>query len=327
VSGRLAARSAADAGPDQGHLGEYQKFIEILVGLLETTRRTLRLTRQLAVTAAAWPTGVRRFLEDPDKLEEMLRPREMDVTVLFCDLRGYSRFAEQKGDSLTAAWGEIQKALDTMSSAVTEKGGIVAGFRGDAVLGFWGWPDKTADQTERAAEAALHIYGKLTGFMIQRQCGLGITHGRALAGRLGAHDLAVVDLYGPVVNLAFRLEEMTKAYGVGIVVSDEVAQKLLAADPNGQKWRLRGLGNVRPRGMNEPLRAYELSPMAAGGRGSWLTGVYYESLRPQWDEEERMEDSFAADPAARCFLRHVERNNGVPPANWDGAFTPRPEEG
>ena len=51
-------------------------------------------------------------------------------------------------------------------------------------------------------------------------------HGRALVGRLGTHDLAVVDLYGPVVNLAFRLEEMTKAYGAGIVVSDEVAQKL-----------------------------------------------------------------------------------------------------
>ena len=55
--------------------------------------------------------------------------------------------------------------------------------------------------------------------MIGRKCGLGITHGRALVGRLGAHDLAVVDLYGPVVNLAFRLEEMTKAYGVGIVIS------------------------------------------------------------------------------------------------------------
>jgi adenylate cyclase len=340
VSGRLMGRTPNDTSPDQGHLSEYQKFIEILVGLLETTRRTLRLTRQLAVTATAWPMGVRRFLEDPERLEEMLKPREMDVTVLFCDLRGYSRFAEQKGDSLSAAWGEIQKALDTMSSAVTVEGGIVAGFRGDAVLGFWGWPDKNAEQIERAAAAALQIYNKLTGFMIGRRCGLGITHGRALAGRLGAHDLAVVDLYGPVVNLAFRLEEMTKAYGIGIVISDEVAQKLRVVDPTGYRWRLRGLGNVRPRGMNEPLRAHELSPSSMVGRGTWLTGPYYENLRQQWDQavewfiegrwreaKEKFEYTFPEDSAAQCFLRYMDRTGVIPPPNWDGAFTPRPEEG
>src|SRR5262249_4464017 len=80
------------------------------------------------------------------------------------------------------------------------------------------------DQIERAAAAALRILERLSGRMVQRKCGLGITHGRALAGRLGAHDLAVVDLYGPVVNLAFPLEKMTKAFGVGIVLSDAVAE-------------------------------------------------------------------------------------------------------
>ncbi len=339
VSGRLVNRSPADAEPEQGHLTEYQKFIEILVGLLETTRRTLRLTRQIAVTKEAWPTGVRKYLDDPDKLEALLKPQERDVTVLFCDLRGYSRYAEEQGATLTAAWGEIQKALDAMGGAVTEKGGIVAGFRGDAVLGFWGWPNTQADQVERAAEAALRIHEKLSGWMVNRQCGLGITHGRALAGRLGAHDLAVVDLYGPVVNLAFRLEEMTKAYGVGIVVSDEVAKRLQVADPNWERWRLRGLGTVRPRGMNTPLTAYELSPAAPGTHDTWLTGEWYEALCVRWNEavdlfikgqwpeaRERFEESFTDDPAAQCFLRYMGRTGGAPPANWDGAFTPRPPE-
>ncbi|QJW99589.1 adenylate/guanylate cyclase domain-containing protein [Frigoriglobus tundricola] len=338
VSGRLLARGPGEAAPDQSHLTEYQKFIEILVGLLETTRRTLRLTRQNAVIREAWPTGVRKFLEDPDRLEALLRPQERDVTVLFCDLRGYSGYAEEQGASLSAAWGEIQKALDTMSGAVTEKGGIVAGFRGDAVLGFWGWPNAQTDQIERAAEAAMHIYGRLSGWMIQRKCGLGITHGRALAGRLGAHDLAVVDLYGPVVNLAFRLEEMTKAYGVGIVVSDIVAKWLRGSDPTFARWRLRALGSVRPRGMKTPLTAHELAPVTLD-TNSWLTGDWYASQLPQWSEAvdlfikgrwaeatERFDDQFPDDPAARCFVRFMKRTNGTPPANWDGAFTPRPEE-
>jgi class 3 adenylate cyclase len=338
VSGRLVAKPT-EPKPDQSYLTEYQKFIEILVGLLETTRRTLRLTRQNAVIREAWPTGVRKFLDDPDKLEAMLRPQERDVTVLFCDLRGYSGYAEQQGESLTAAWSEIQKALDTMSGAVTEKGGIVAGFRGDAVLGFWGWPNALPDQIERAAEAALRIYGKLSGWMVNRQCGVGITHGRALAGRLGAHDLAVVDLYGPVVNTAFRLEEMSKAYGVGIVVSDEVANKLLVADPNWEKWRLRGLGSVRPRGMKAPLTAYELAPPSVMGHTHWMMGEYYENQLVRWNEAveqftrgkwaealELFENQFPDDPAAKCFVRFMNRTRGVPPPGWDGAFTPRPEE-
>jgi class 3 adenylate cyclase len=341
VSGRLTAKSALDPRPDASHLTEYQKFIEILVGLLETTRRTLRLTRQVAVAKEAWPSNLRKYLDDPDKLEALLKtPQEKDVTVLFCDLRGYSRDAEAQGGNLASAWAEVQKALDTMSTAVTDKGGIVAGFRGDAVLGFWGWPDKHADQIERAAEAALRIFEKLSGPMMQRKCGLGITHGRALAGRLGAHDLAVVDLYGPVVNLAFRLEEMTKAFGVGIVVSDEVAAKLQAADPGGRRWRLRRLGNVRPRGMEKALAVYELAPTSAiPGWQSLMTSDAYENYLPFWNEaldlftrgewseaSARLDDLFPDDRAAKCLLRSMARTKGVPPAGWDGAFTPRPEE-
>jgi adenylate cyclase len=149
-----------------------------------------------------------------------------------------------------------------------------------------------------------------------------------------------VDLYGPVVNLAFRLEEMTKAFGVGIVVSDEVAKQLRIADPRGVRWRLRTLGNVIPRGMKMPLGAYDLSPTSGmSGYSSWVTSDNYEMNLPLWDEAvglfmqgewadaaSRFDDFFAEDPTAKCFLRHIKRTNGAPPADWKGSFTPRPEE-
>jgi hypothetical protein len=156
---------------------------------------------------------------------------------------------------------------------------------------------------------------------------------------LGAHDLAVVDLYGPVVNLAFRLEEMTKAYGVGIVISDEVASKLQIADPMSKKWRLRSLSTVRPRGMKKPLTAFELSPAQSIGPETWLTSQWYESQLEQWNEAvnlfvtgnwaeaaSRFENGFPDDTAANCFLRLINKFHGNPPTDWDGAFTPRPEE-
>ncbi|HEY1192109.1 MAG TPA: adenylate/guanylate cyclase domain-containing protein, partial [Gemmata sp.] len=340
VSGRLQPIAPLDPRPDSAHLTEYQKFIEILVGLIEATRRTLLLAHQVAVAREAWPRNLRGHLEEPEKLEALLRvPQEKEVTVLFCDLRGYSARAEENGANLSGAWAEVQKALDVMSSAVTDAGGIVAGFRGDAVLGFWGWPEGQPDQIERATRAALRIYEKLSGPMIDRRCGLGLTHGRALAGRLGAHDLAVVDLYGPVVNLAFRLEEMTKAYGVGIVIADELAAKLRTA-PAPAEWRLRALGTVRPRGMKAPLRAFELSPARpVAGSNSWVLGHTFAGNLPfwneavekftsgAWDEAKRLfDDLFGFDPAARCFVRFMARTSSVPPKGWDGSFTPRPEE-
>ena len=331
AGGRIAAGETA---AESGKLVEYQKFLEILVGLIESSRRTMKLLRQTTILRDLLPGGVRKHLEDPEKFETLIRPSEKDVTVLFCDLRNYSGFAEERGTTLEEAWREIAVALDNMSGAVTERGGIVAGFRGDAVLGFWGWPEPQTDQVAKAAAAALRMHEKVHGRLTQKRCGVGLTHGRALAGRLGAHDLAVLDLYGPDVNLAFRLEEMTKAFGVGIIVSGPVAAELAATDPSVSRWRLRPLGKVRPRGMKATVLVHELAPTSGE---HWLAGDYYQGPLAQWSEaidwftagdwtrcRERLNDLFESDPAAQCLIRHMDRTRGRVPADWDGAFLPRP---
>ncbi|MBA4063154.1 MAG: hypothetical protein C0501_05470 [Isosphaera sp.] len=336
IDGRIANREAA-AGPAEDLLTPYQKFAEILVGLMEGARQAFRLNRQNKLLQVAWPGALRQRLGDPDRLEELLRPRETDITVLFCDLRDYSKFAQEQAGGLTEAWQTIQMALHEMSGTVTERGGIVAGFRGDAVLGFWGWPDGDPGQVEAAAVAALRIRERLHGLRSARKHGLGLTHGRALAGRLGALDLGVVDLYGPVVNLAFRLEEMTKAFEAGVVVSDEVATRLTAADPDGRRWRPRRLGKVKPRGMN-PLVAYELSPAAAVGEETWITKPGYRNHLKHWDEavawftagewekaRDRLQMMFIGDPVAECLLRHMEATRWRPPPKWDGTYSPPPK--
>jgi class 3 adenylate cyclase len=338
VDGRLSTREAA-AGPAEDQLTPYQKFAEILVGLVEGARHALLLNRQNELLQDAWPGALRQRLHDPDRLRDTLRPRETEVTVLFCDLRNYSGFAEDNEGGLTRAWEQIRFALNEMSGAVSERGGIVAGFRGDAVLGFWGWPDKDPGQVEAAALAALKIRERLHGFMIDRRCGLGLTHGTALAGRLGAHDLGVVDLYGPKVNLAFRLEEMTKALGVAIVVSDKVAGRLAEADPDGTRWRVRQAGRVRPRGMKTPLTAFELTKPGVGA-SAWLErpGPGFRNQLRLWDEavgwftagdwdraRERFQGTFGGDPVADCLLRHMEATKWRPPPGWDGVYVPRPK--
>ncbi len=310
-------------------LTQYQKIAELVVGLMETTLRVSRLTQQNKVIRRAWPQSLWRFLDDPDTLEKMLAPKEMEITPLFCDLRNYSLYASQHKDDMLTAQREVSAALSVMSGAITDREGVVGGFRGDAVLGFWGWPKPDARQVEFAARAAIQIHGRLNSWEgAAKRCGVAITHGTAVAGRLGAHDLAVLDLYGPVVNLTFRLEAMTKAFGVPIIVSEEIARRIGQIDPDGREMVTRRLGLVIAKGFPNPLWAYELSSSSSSAalndflRHEWDTAVT-EFTEGNWtDAYEHLTGVFSEDTAAKCLLRVMDKFDRRKPHDWTGAFVP-----
>ena len=328
VSGRVTGQwnALGKAGQDKvvADLTQYQKTAELIVGLIETTLRMNRLAKQNSVIKQAWHRELWPFMDQPEKLEAVLEPQVKEVTILFCDLRGYSSDVWKTKDDLMGAWKNISLALDTMSSTVTDHGGVVSGFRGDAVLAFWGWPEPKDRQVDMACQAAFRIWDKLT--QKKMKCGLGVTHGATLAGRLGAHDLAVVDLYGPVVNLAFRLESMTKAFGVGAIVSKAVADRLTRTGPFGGTIRTRRLGFVVAKGFPDPVEAFELystdaPPLQEYQETEWdhAIGMFDDG---QWAEAYRLlEELFPEDGPSQC-LRRVMNKLGtgddilVPPPDW-----------
>jgi adenylate cyclase len=303
-------------------LFDYQKVIELVAGLIESTRKAHSLDRQLTIYRRFVP---RRLWNDAtqDRLEEILQPRSATVTVLFCDLRGSCRFAE--GDSLQDAWEDLSQAIEDMTSIITENDGVVAGFQGDAVMAFWGWPESIPDQIERAAKAALRIRSKFDrmGWWRDVSCGIGIAHGTAMAGRMGASDLAKVDVFGPVVNLASRLESLTKKFGVRILVDENVAEYL-----NQRKWprgRLRRLGQYIPAGMTKSLVMSELMPSEM----ELVTGNLKEPVRRMWEEaissyftgewgsaKSKFEQFFANDLCAKGLLDFMRRTDNLPPDGW-----------
>ena len=308
-------------------LTQYQKIAELLVGMIETTLRVSRLTQQNKVIRRAWPQSLWKYLDDPDELERMLAPKEKEITTLFCDLRNYSLFASQNAADLLGAQREVSNALSVMSGAITDRDGVVGGFRGDAVLGFWGWPKVHDRQVEMAARAALTIQGRLNSWSQAGRCGVGLTHGTAVAGRLGAHDLAVVDLYGPVVNLTFRLEAITKAFGVPIIVSQEVADRIAVCDPTGREMLTRPLGKVRAKGFPEPLWAHELysahTPSVHDWQRAEWNGIVDQFTAGEWAEAyDALTAQFSSDPAAHCLMRVMDKTKRKPPQDWDGSFAP-----
>lgn len=318
-----------DLGAAARELTGYQKVVGLVVGLMEVTRQTHRLARENCLLRQSLPPRLSRLIDDPDHMKALLDPREADVTVVFGDLRGYTPHVERHDSDLMQAWSRVSATLNDMSRCITLCDGVVIRIQGDAVVGCWGWPDVNGAEAANAARAALQIRAELCGRAGGKTltCGLGLAHGRAVAGRLGAHDLAEIDLYGPVVNLAARLESLTKVFGVGVIVCCELAARLTAADPTGREWRVRSLGRVRLKGFARRVGVSELLPAHApearlSTLSNWHTAVD-DFSSGRWDEAyERLDDYFAGDTAAQCLMRVMDVTDRVPPDDWDGTFEP-----
>src|SRR6185437_1879212 len=115
------------------------KFTELVASILGALRQVRRLQRKQAVLSQFFSPVVIVSLADEDP-EVVLAPRKTEVSVLFCDLRGFSLESEKHADDLMGLLERVSKALRVMTYHIMDSGGVVGDFQGDAAMGFWGWP-------------------------------------------------------------------------------------------------------------------------------------------------------------------------------------------
>ncbi|HXY36625.1 MAG TPA: adenylate/guanylate cyclase domain-containing protein, partial [Planctomycetaceae bacterium] len=147
---------AQTSPPDGVFLQADVKFTELVAEIVSSVLRLNRFERQ--------KSGLRQFFAPPilsalgDDLDTaLLEPRECDVTVLFCDLRGFSHTAEAAADNLRGLLERVSRALGVMTSQILKHGGVTGDFQGDAAMGFWGWPLSSPESPLDACRAALGI--------------------------------------------------------------------------------------------------------------------------------------------------------------------------
>ena len=305
------------------------KFVEVTAELLRTERENRELNARLGQLRQFFSTPVMRTIEEAVAAggvfeSELLAPRECELAVLFCDLRGFSADVERSDDLL----GELQRvreALGVMSQAVLDHGGVTGEFLGDAVLGFWGWPIASDGMAIDCARAALQIAQTLgrddNG---QPAHGIGLAVGRAVAGRITTGDRTSVNAFGPALNLASRLQTLTRQLRVPIVADAAFRERAAGLSPDEGRFRL--LGRVVPYGLSEPVDASELVPPAAGHSLSDEQLARYEAashafIAGDWDAASRdlrgMPDE---DRAADFLIAEMLRHNRTAPPSWDGAI-------
>ncbi len=177
------------------------------------------------------------------------------ATILHADIQGFTRFAE--GRDPQAVMAAIDRYFGAIGQAVTEEGGVVYQFMGDAVLASFNLPIAIPDHRRAAIRAARRIQAVgrqlLTIDDQPAVVRIGISTGPVTAGLVGGGGGVIYTIYGDTVNLAARLDTMNKQLGT-TVLADEATVAEYADDGDGA----REVGRVEIRGRQEPVRVYAL---------------------------------------------------------------------
>jgi len=335
----LSSANAAAGIADR--LGDDVKFAEVVGSLVSGIRQANHFQQRHAAMRRFFAPVVLDAIAGTDS-ENWLQPRECDLSVMFCDLRGFSRTSEQQSGQLLVLLEQVSAALGVMTKHILDTEGVIGDFHGDAAMGFWGWPlplphgtDPMVAASIAAAQAAAAIRQDYARGKSGFRCGIGIASGRAVAGRIGTVDQVKVTAFGPVVNLASRLEGLTKIFGVEILVDETTATHLLShqqdsgADDGSFRhgFRLRTLGRVRAAGTQTPVEIHQLIvPMegqpelsteqleisrqafTAFGEGRWEHAYQQLHELPAWDRPKDV------------LLQRILQHHRIAPNDWDGVL-------
>jgi adenylate cyclase len=322
--------------PEGMHLQADVKFTELVADVIGSVERVNRLESNLSVLRQFLSPPVLRALERSEGgglNVDLLEPRECHVTVLFCDVRGFSQRAEEAAGDLKSLLNELRMALELMTQEILRHGGVTGEFLGDAALGFWGWPFASEEAPLNACRAALGIRRRLSAVrqepghpLADVDVGIGIAQGPAVAGKIGTSDRMTVTVFGPVVNLASRLETMTKQLRVPILL-DEATAEIVRRRMSTSEGRIRKLARVQPYGMETPLTVSELLlPMSESEELTDAHLTLYEQgvehfMAGRWQEAYRCLHSMPSSDRAPDFLlpRLAQHNRQAPPG-WSGVI-------
>ena len=186
---------------------------------------------------------------------------ECDVSVLFVDIRGYTTYSEQQAAG--AVFSMVNRYIEAVSAVIQRRGGTVVEFLGDGVMAVFGAPEAMPDHARAAVQAACEVVGAVRRLTLGAaevgapiEVGVGVASGRAFVGNIQTNDRFVYTAVGDVVNLASRIERLTRELHAAVAIDAHTHRS--AGDSVA---RFRRHERVQIRGRAEPVDVYSL-PLA-----------------------------------------------------------------
>ena len=189
---------------------------------------------------------------------DIMGGQETVATVLFSDVRSFTTITESLGAQGTVAL--LNEYFDIMVDAITEQGGMVDKFIGDAIMAGFGIPIAHEDDEDRGVRAGINMIKRLWDWNLEREkkgqmaidMGLGINTDMLVSGNIGSSKRMDYTMIGDGVNLAARLESACKSYSAKILISDFTYQKLKGT------YQIRYIDDVVVKGKTEPVGVREV---------------------------------------------------------------------
>jgi adenylate cyclase len=201
----------------------------------------------------------RELYQELEARPQLLQPRDAEITVLVCDIRGFSRISERLGPARTVEW--ISDVLTELSECVLGQRGVVVEYIGDELMAMWGAPAEVADHPARACAAALEMLVRLPALNRRWEpllgeptaIGIGVNTGMARVGNIGSRYKFKYGALGNTVNVASRVQGATKYLGTRLILTRSTHERL------GAGFTARRLCRARVVNIAEPVDLYELS--------------------------------------------------------------------
>ena len=271
---------------------------------------------------------VEEMAKHPESVSMEGESREMSI--LFSDVRGFTTIAESLDPKeLTLLMHDF---LTPLSRVVYKHHGTIDKYMGDCIMAFWGAPLFDPDHARNAMLAAIEMQTtlqNLQSFFKERgwpeiRAGIGINTGRVSVGNMGSELRVAYTVMGDEVNLASRLEGLTKQYGVDLIVGENTRNAVT-------DFIYRELDHVRVKGKDKPVAIYEPLGLASEASKDLHDQVrlFHEVRRyyrkQDWDQAElQLMNLQRMFPATELYRIYAERvvfyRKNPPPADWDGVF-------
>lgn len=289
------------------------------------------------------PALVEQLAEDPSRLK--LGGEMRDMTLLFCDVRGFTTISEQFSDNPEGLTKLINRFLTPMTNVILERKGTIDKYMGDCIMAFWNAPLEDMRHSSNACRSALAMLDCMKEVNVELKAeaeekgaryfplnvGIGLNSGQVCVGNMGSDQRFDYSVLGDSVNLASRLEGQSKTYGVTIVIGE-------ATRNDAAEFASLELDMIKVKGKTLPVRIFTLlgdEEMKTSAPFQDLAARHQQMLdgyRGQdWDGAQAALDDCRGKaealglPLAGLYDLYQERldtyRETPPGADWDGVFT------
>ena len=178
------------------------------------------------------PAMVKKLQKNPDLLK--LGGDTRELTLLFCDIRGFTPISEQYKTDPQGLTKLINRFLTPMTDIIMINDGTIDKYMGDCIMAFWNAPLDVEDQRKLAIKTSHEMIEHLKKLNAELEAenslpiniGIGLNTGDVVVGNMGSNQRFDYSCLGDAVNLASRLEGQSKGYGVGLILGEETARDM-----------------------------------------------------------------------------------------------------